>query len=59
METLKKIGAFFALFLIVIGAIGAIGISAANKQWVVLVGVVILAFAARKEVVRLWQFLKS
>lgn len=59
METLKKIGAFFALFLIVIGAIGAIGISAANKQWVVLVGVVILAFAARKEVVRLWNYLKS
>lgn len=57
MENLKKIGAFFALFLVVIGAISSLVIVGQAHQWLAFAGELLVIAAAVPTIVKLVKFL--
>lgn len=59
METLKKIGCFFAAFAILVGAGCAIGMNFAQNNAIAGLCCIVLTVAAVPTFVRLVKFLKS
>lgn len=57
MENLKKIAAFFALFLIVIGAISSLVIVGQAHQWLAFIGECLVIAGAVPTIVQLFRFL--
>lgn len=57
MESLKKIATFFALFLIVIGAITSLIIVGQNHQWLAFIGECLVIAGAVPTIVKLLKFL--
>lgn len=57
MEALKKIAVFFALFLIVIGAITSLIIVGQNHQWLAFVGELLVVAGAVPTIVKLFRYL--
>lgn len=58
METLKKIGMFFLLFLTIVGALGTIGWLIYSKAWVILAGALIVdGWAAKPFISAVKRFL--
>lgn len=59
MEILKKMLAFFAIALIVVGAGCGIGLNFYNHQWVGGIGCIVLTAAAVPTVIRLAKFINK
>lgn len=59
MDAIKKIGAFFALFAIIIGAITSLVLTAQQSLWVAFAGQVCVIAAAVPTLVKVFKFLRS
>lgn len=57
MEALKKIAVFFALFLIVIGAVTSLIIVGQAHQWLAFVGECLVVAGAVPTIVTLFRYL--
>ena len=57
MEALKKIGVFFALFLIIVGAVTSLVIVGQAHQWVAFVGELLVIAGAVPTIVALFRYL--
>ena len=57
MKALKKIAVFFALFLIVIGAITSLVIVGQAHQWLAFVGELLVVAGAVPTIVELFRYL--
>lgn len=60
METLKKFGMFFLLFLTIVGALGTIGWLIYSKAWVILAGALVVdGWAAKPYINAVKQFING
>ena len=59
MEALKKIAVFFALFLIVIGAVTSLIIVGQSHQWLAFIGECLVVAGAVPTIVKLFKWLIS
>lgn len=57
METIKKIGAFFALFIVLIGAVTSLVLTAQQSLWVAFAGQLFVIAAAVPTLVKVFKFL--
>ena len=59
MDAIKKIGAFFALFIVLIGAITSLVLTAQQSLWVAFAGQLFVIAAAVPTIVKVFKFLRS
>lgn len=57
MKALKKIGVFFALFLIVVGAVTSLIIIGQSHQWLAFIGECLVIAGAVPTIVALFRYL--
>ncbi len=59
MDAIKKIGAFFALFAIIIGAVTSLVLTAQQSLWVAFAGQILVLAGAVPSIVTRFNFLRS